>query len=286
MDEKKKTSTIVKPNVTKRPVNRVDNSLTASPLSPSSEIFSSLSQNSQQRVTKARHHKLKPKLRGKIKIIHSYFVPKYQLKREMAFYFCLDGLPSTTNLDKNESEKSRKNDFLVPVLFFFEKEEDFKQLAKEVGALPVRNAMFQKAFARLAKGIITLHTHAIDSSLDVAINKLQIMKGRPILNVDTTKDTKEITDNSLYVVSESDFHRFEFENSETRDVWLHKINKLVMKRTKSVAMASETYTRSHKESLGFGTPIQRASRASSRMVCRTINYRKYTTFLYAFVCFA
>ena len=237
------------------------NSTLATPGSPGFEFFSMSS-----KVTKARMHKLKPKLQGFMRVIRSRFVPKYQLKKEMAFYFCLDGLPSLTNLDKNEAEKDRRGDFLVPVLFFFENENEFKQLHREAGALAVRNAMFQKAFARHAKGIITLHTHACDASLEKAIIRLETLKGREIELKNKEKDTKEFTGKSMYVVNERDFHRFEFETEETRDAWLHKIHKLVQKRTNSVQRATETYQGSHKQSLGIGTPIQRATRASSKLV--------------------
>ncbi|ETO24830.1 hypothetical protein RFI_12330, partial [Reticulomyxa filosa] len=178
---------------------------------------------------------LSPRWAGYLTIIKSTIIPDTILEKHEKFYFCLDGLPRGTNNKTNEPDdiKNRHGEPLIPSLFFFENEEDFKALVRETVNVSTRHVAFQKTFARFCRGVFQLDTRAVDKDQAKCLEKLKKLLPReknlfpPLLKRELAKPEQ-----LFYCIGLQDHTVLKTPNQYVRDKWLEKINYLVEKRVK------------------------------------------------------
>ncbi|ETO30739.1 hypothetical protein RFI_06387 [Reticulomyxa filosa] len=221
------------------------------PLSP---IISTPVRHSTLALPNKKFRTLKPRWAGYLTVVKSTIIPDGILEKHEKFYFCLDGLPRGTNNRTNESDevKNRNGEPLIPSLFFFETEEDFKALLKEsgnigagivmcnlffyTGSLPTRHLAFQKSFARFCRGVFQLDTRAVDKDQIKCVEKLKkLVRRKKSLAPPMLKRELGKPEQLFYCIGPHEHTVLKAPNQYTRDKWLEKVDYLVEKRVRPLA---------------------------------------------------
>ena len=190
-------------------------------------------------IRRVKQHNFKPKKHGFATIQASKLWNDKIVNQKPKFYLAIDGLPSSTNIDKHEPEwkKRRGDDILVPFLCFFESDKEYNCLINGTQNKCVRDIAFQKKFAEFSNGIIRLDTAEINFDLGRLLNRIQINCDGYLQEINSNYDR-----NRLYIASNVDnenkknikIHVLSFENGVDRDNWFSEIQSMINRRRDSI----------------------------------------------------
>jgi len=189
---------------------------------------------------------LDPTYTGYLKIPKSSQHSKHwKTKFEHKFFVCLDALPRTTNVNREEPiwTKAKTDEELKPCIFWFENETKYKKFIRKTKKIHVRSKEFQMLFAEMALGVIVLsQASAVNTSERRAIKLLSTMAGR---RIELPQEIAEISDvfedvSDFFIVSTAgdmedfDSHKFRAKTKASRDKWMLSIRTLLKRRMQSL----------------------------------------------------
>jgi len=169
----------------------------------------------------------------------------WKTKFKHKFFVCLDALPRTTNVNREEPiwTKAKTDDELKPCVFWFENETKYKKFIRKTKKIHVRSKEFQMLFAEMALGVIVLSTAStVNISERRAIKLLSTMAGR---RIELPQEIAEISDvfedvSDFFIVSRGgdlgnfDSHKFRAKTKASRDKWIHSVRTLLKRRMQSL----------------------------------------------------
>jgi len=196
------------------------------PSRPPPQIIANIKRTKQRRFNPTKHGVLSVQVSN---------LWKNKQQQQQTFYAAIDGLPSSTNIDKEEPEwkKRKNNDILVPILCFFKSKKDFETLVKFSKHASVRDIAFQTNFAHYCNGFIRLDLAAIHWKINDLVSSLDVSESA--MNGLSYQDD----DCCLYIASNVDnaqmtfVHSFVCENKQRRNEWLSSLQSLMNKRKDS-----------------------------------------------------